>query len=84
MVEAPVFPLEPAQTLAAPLVEDMQPVAPTAESFAEPAVSDSLHDDVLDATMPVEGVEPAPVPVPVEVRPPEVVPVAEIFAQRAF
>ena len=62
----------------------MQPVAPTAESFAEPAVSDSLHDDVLDATMPVEGVEPAPVPVPVEVRPPEVVPVAEIFAQRAF
>jgi chemosensory pili system protein ChpA (sensor histidine kinase/response regulator) len=43
-----------------------------------------LHDDVLDATMPVEGVEPAPVPVPVEVRPPEVVPVAEIFAQRAF
>jgi len=84
VVEAPVFPLDPAQTLAAPLVEDMQPVAPTAESFAEPAVSDSLHDDVLDATMPVEGVEPAPVPVPVEVRPPEVVPVAEIFAQRAF
>ena len=84
VVEAPVFPLEPAQTLAAPLVEDMQPVAPTAESFAEPAVSDSLHDDVLDATMPVEGVEPAPAPVPVEVRPPEVLPVAEIFAQRAF
>jgi chemosensory pili system protein ChpA (sensor histidine kinase/response regulator) len=84
VVEAPVFPLDPAQTLAAPLVEDMQPVAPTAESFAEPAVSDSLHDDVLDATMPVEGVEPAPVPVPVEVRPPDVLPVAEIFAQRAF
>ncbi|HOF30392.1 MAG TPA: response regulator, partial [Burkholderiaceae bacterium] len=84
VVEAPVFPLDPAQTLAAPLVEDMQPVAPTAESFAEPAVSDSLHDDVLDATMPVEVVEPAPVPVLVEVRPPEVVPVAEIFAQRAF
>jgi chemosensory pili system protein ChpA (sensor histidine kinase/response regulator) len=85
-VETPVQPQEPEANLAAQVVEEVQPEAHSIEAFAEPDFSESPHEAVSDTTMPVEAIELAPVlaPAPVEAGPAEVLPVAEIFAQRAF